>query len=134
MNMYHCAKMDSNEDESDIVVEEVLVICQSTKPKIIKYAKIEEIILELHEKAKKILSEGSSLFRGEKNVTLMIGRWPYSNHFFTLCFLDVMKFKPLEKIIIFEDKPQNLYILPYVFSKGKNYFPHLKSKSGKSEV
>lgn len=75
----------SNEDVPKINIKEFMVIFQD--------AKVDEMILELHEKSNQILCEDSSLFQGENvNKGANLERdsiRPYSNYFFTFFFDEI---------------------------------------------
>lgn len=85
-----------------------------------KDSKIEEMVLDLNKKAKKIICEDSCSFWSEivkKNATSKLGKWLHSNYFLTLCLVNVMKFQLPEKMMNFGDKVQNPYILDFAIPK-----------------
>lgn len=72
------------------------------------------MILELPEKVKNIICDNSSSFRSENvktDANSKIERLkPHSNHFLTLCFVNVMEIDNIRKMKNYEDERQSPYI------------------------
>ena len=62
------------------------------------------------------------------DATPELGRRPHSNHFSTLCLVDVMKVEPPKQMMNFENEEENSYILEFIFPKGYTTTPILKAK------
>jgi len=63
------------------------------------------------------------------DATLKLSVNPHSNHFSTLCLVDVMKVKSPKQIMNLENEEENSYILEFIIPKGYTTTPILKDKN-----
>ena len=83
--------------------------------------KIGEMVLEAKEEIKHNLCEDSSPFWSKdtnRDATPKVRVSPHSNHFSTLCLVDVMKVESPKQMMNFENKKKNSYIISLSFQNG----------------